>query len=263
MSYKHPRTLLKYRIKGVLEFYSFCQKNYLTTTLSTRKLKKQLGVGLATINRISKSKRDRYRLEDNRRRRRGVIDKEKKDKIESLIQDNRYKGHNIKLDSLRYKYNIPDSVSNYTIIRALNTRDIRFYIAATKEEIDKALASQRVEFIREKLDNPFNINLKKTRFSDKLYIGYRYKENRHYILRKRGRKQRYYKDCLRQKEQRTKINKKKKDNNNLDRENKEGKIVYLQYCISYNFKSKLYQYKVPTNSNRKINSKVYIERVLS
>lgn len=40
MSYKHPRTPLKYRIKGVLEFYSFYQKNYLTTTLSTRKLKK-------------------------------------------------------------------------------------------------------------------------------------------------------------------------------------------------------------------------------
>lgn len=183
--------------------------------------------------------------------------------MESLIQDNGYEGYNIKLDSLRYKCNIPDSVSNYTIIRALNTRDIGFYIAATKEEIDKALASWRVEFVREKLDNPFNINLEKTCFSDELYMGYGHKENRHYILRKRGRKQRYYKDCLRQKEQRTKINKKKKDNDDPDREDEEGKIVHLWYCISYNFKSKLYQYKVPTNSNKKMNSKVYIERVLS
>lgn len=104
-------------------------------------MKKWLGVGLATINRISKSERDRYRPEDDGRGRRGVIDKEKKDKMESLIQDNGYKGHNIKLDGLRYKCNIPDSISNHTIIRALNTRDIGFYIAATKEEIDEALAS--------------------------------------------------------------------------------------------------------------------------
>lgn len=120
-----------------------------------------------------------------------------------------------------------------------------------------------MEFAREKLDNPFNINLEKTRFSDELHIGYGHEENRHYILRKRGRKWRYHKDCLRQKEQRTKINKKKKDNNDPDREDKEGKIVHLWYCISYNFKSKLYWYEVPTNSNRKMNSEVYMERVLS
>lgn len=77
------------------------------------------------------------------------------------------------------------------------------------------------------MSNLFNTKLFKTRFLDKLYIGYRHKENRHYILYKRGRRYRYSKDYIRQKEARLKIDKHKKDNNNLDRKDEEGKIVYL------------------------------------
>lgn len=163
----------------------------------------------------------------DRRGSKSLLDESKRDEIESLIQDNRYRGYDIKLDGLRHECDIPDSISDYTIIRALKARDIGFYIAATKEEIEEVLALWRVEFAREKLSDLFNTKLFKIRFSDKLHIGYGHEENRHYILRKRGRRYRYSKDCIRQKEARSKIDKHKKDNNDPDRKDEEGKIVYL------------------------------------
>lgn len=59
------------------------------------------------------------------------------------------------------------------------------------------------------------------------------------ILRRRRRFFRYHKDCLRQKEARPTIEKKKKDNDDPDRGDKEGKIVHFWWCVGYNFKGPL------------------------
>lgn len=101
----------------------------------------------------------------------------------------------MKLDSVRYKYKL-SNISNATLIRALKSRGIRFFITATKEEVSNTLASYRQEFYKERLSK-VERELLITRFSDKLYYRYRYSKKRHRILRKIGRIYRYKANCIR------------------------------------------------------------------
>lgn len=129
-------------------------------------MKRWIRRSVETINRIIYSNNNRrLPLEDGRGAQR-ILDSKKINKIEALIQENRYKGYNQKLDSIRHKYKLPEC-SNRTIIRALKERDIRFYIATSKEEVTEGLASIRVEFYIKQLKNPDRVF--STRFSDKMY----------------------------------------------------------------------------------------------
>lgn len=136
----HCRTPTRSRIKGVFEFYDFCQKNGLTNTPSYRKVKRWIGRSLDTIHRILQSDNNRRLPKIETRSVPGLLSEEQKDVIEALIQDNSYEGHDQKLDSLRHECELPE-YSNRTIMRALKERDIRFYIAASEEEIGESLAS--------------------------------------------------------------------------------------------------------------------------
>lgn len=160
------RTLTKSRIKGVFEFYNFCQKNRLTNTPSYRKVKRWIRRSIETINRIIYSNNNRRLPIEDRRGTKRILDSKKINKIEVLIQENRYKGYNQKLDSIRHKYKLP-KYSNRTIIRALKEREIRFYITASKEEVVEGLASIRVEFCIKQLKNLDRVF--STRFSDKMH----------------------------------------------------------------------------------------------
>lgn len=175
------RTATKSNIKRAVEFFNQYESNTATRTPTNRKLATGF---ITTISRILNLENKRRLLEREARRRKKLIYKKRKDKLESLIQDNRYKGHSQKLDRLRYKYKLPSyKYSNRTIIRALKGRNISFFIIALEEEIYISLALQRVEFYKEKL---LDKDKSKTRFLDKIYYSQGYKKNRYYILRKRG-----------------------------------------------------------------------------
>lgn len=164
----------------------------------------------------------------------------------------------MKLDSIRYKYEL-SNISNATLIRALKSRGIRFFIAATKEEVSNTLASYRQEFCEERLSK-VERELLITRFSDKLHYRYRYSKKRHRILRKIGRIYRYKANCIRR-IQGKQIPKNKKDNNNPNKIEEEGKAIYFWYTVGIDFKSKLHFYEVLAK-NSKIDTKSYKKLIL-
>ena len=180
----------------------------------------------------------------------------------AIIEENDYEGHDLDSGSLRYEANLPD-VSDRTLRRRLkDDADIKKYIARTEEELDEKHAADRVEFAKEQLRiRPKKEDYRDILFTDEFHYGQGYEENRHYIYRRAGTRNRP--DCIRRIAKRAKGSKSRKKGPKRDpipRNDEESKDVHFFVIAGYDF-FEFYEYK-PRNINGKMSSEQYIEEFL-
>ena len=121
------------------------------------------------------------------------------------------------------------------------------YVSAPKKFLPVPLKEKRREWAKimyAKYRNPEDWD--RVRFSDEVYAGYS-PEGHLWIARKRRKAMRYRWDNIQHRD---------------PPPGKQRPWVYAWAAIGYNFKKKLIFYKVPTNSNGKLNHRVYIDQIL-
>lgn len=204
---KHLETPTKCRILGAKELFDSLEKE---GALRGRKgggisrIAKVFELDRSVVSKVVSKGRERRRFESNSEPRGGYrgddilrFGEENLDEAEAIIEDNGYEGHDLTPAGLRYEANLP-RVSDRTIARHLRKRSIGRYIPITKKEVSKDIAAARVEFAKKMLRNyPSKESFRKIRFSDEFYYGFGIEENRHYIYRKRGIRERTKPDCIR------------------------------------------------------------------
>lgn len=118
-------------------------------------------------------------------------------------------------------------------------------LACLKGWLDDQMMEKRVEYAEIMLRRyPLATQWKHIRFSDEVHFGYG-PEGQLRIIRKPGT--RYRRDCIQHRDQ-----PKQKDEHR----------IYAWAAVGWNFKSDLYFYKVPSNSNGKMSMDVYIKDIL-
>lgn len=111
------------------------------------------------LNIVSKNEPRRIKGEDetrggNRysRPKEHKISEEKLNKIVTLIKSNRFDGHSIDADTLRYKAEIPP-VSDRYLRKRLKDRGYGRYIVFRREKLDEKLAADRITFVKKILSD--------------------------------------------------------------------------------------------------------------
>lgn len=175
-----------------------------------------------------------------------------------VIEDNDYEGHDLDYGALRYEATLPD-VSNRTIRRSLRKEGIGRYIARTEDELDYTYTQSRIKFALEQLEiRPKSIDWRNVLFTDEFYFGQGQEENRHYIFRRLGQRNKL--ECIRRVSKKKTGRKKGPKRDENPRNDEETKDVHFFAIIGYDFK-KFIEYK-PRNSNGKMSSRQYIDEFL-
>jgi hypothetical protein len=137
------------------------------------------------------------------------------------------------------------NVCGRTIKRALGTMEYHKCIACKKGWVNHGTAELRVEHAHRMLERyPRAEDWHKVRFSDEVHFGWR-PQGKILIIRKPG--MRYCQDCIQEEAQPAE---------------KDKKRLQCWAAIGFNFKSDIYFYDVPGNSNGKMSQQVYIDSIL-
>jgi hypothetical protein len=136
-------------------------------------------------------------------------------------------------------------LSGRTIRRALGTMKYHKCIACRKGWVNKATAEKRVEHSRIMLEKyPDVDDWKYVRFSDEVHFGWG-PQGKLRIIRKPG--MRYCQDCIQEAD---------------EPDEKDKKRFHCWATIGWDFKSPIYFYNVPGNTNGKMSLQVYRDQIL-
>lgn len=136
-------------------------------------------------------------------------------------------------------------VSGRTVKRALQSLEYHKCVACRKGWVNRQTAEKRVEHARIMLEQyPEPKDWYEIRFSDEVHFGFG-PQGQLLIIRKPGT--RYCQDCIQE---------------TLQPAEKDKKRFHCWAAIGYNFKSDIYFYEVPGNTNGKMSQQVYIDSIL-
>ncbi|KAK5731804.1 hypothetical protein LTR17_011016 [Elasticomyces elasticus] len=260
----HLDTPRKNRLLGAKDFFDFLRKKEDENGLVNTRLLRSGTTVIATCFReqrgsvaslFSRKVRERRSYEkDPRGGFRGDdvlrLGEEQLDDAEKVIEENGYDGHDIDEGTLRHEA---------TLRKKLREREIGRYLAVTRDAISDDTAKLRLDFTKDLLRRfPTKYDWRGVLFSDELHFGYGKEENRHYIYRRRGKREdREYIRYLDPPEKKRKAP--KKDAPDGPRNDEETKEAHYFAVVGYGYKPDLYEYTVPSNKTGKMSGKVYVE----
>jgi len=186
---------------------------------------------------------NRLGLEENPRGRPQIIGPEKKREIKPLLKDEGFDASTMTWGQLGSEVQV--EADGRTVRRAMHSAGIYTCIACRKELVDAKTAEKRVERARMMLEKyPDWQDWKKVRFSDEVHFGWS-DEGRVWIKRPLGER-----NCP------------EHIHHPREPRDKDRKRFHCWAAVGWNFKSDIYFYNVPTNTNGKMTQAVYIDQIL-
>ena len=249
-SYETPR---KAKVQGAVEF---CEKQgieyFKSDVFCTFNVKPREGYHyLRSGNSSNNYEQDDHssrRLgnnsdEEETRGRHSLVTPAKIREMERVLETEGMEARSLTWEQLGFEVGL--EVSGRTIERAMGTMDYHKCIACLRGWVNPRTAQHRVEWatiMLERYPNPTDWEI--VRFSDEVHFGWG-PQHKLRIIRKPG--QRYCIDCLQHQD---------------SPKAKDEKRMHCWAAVGYNFKSPIYFYDVPGNTNGKMSLKVYQKQIL-
>ena len=194
----------------------------------------------------NESSSHRLRNDPNREETRGrprVISAEKLREMERILQEEGIEARAMTWEQLGYEVGL--ECTGETVKNAMGSMHYRKCIACKKGWVNERTARDRkawAEVMKERYPRPEDWH--RVRFSDEVHFGYG-PQGKLRIIRKPG--ERYCPDCIQE---------------DKEPNEKDKKRHHCWAAVGYNFKSDIYFYEVPGNTNGKMSQKVYIDQIL-
>ena len=220
------------------------------TTYSHADIFKYAGVSKRTGWRILSQTRDLeprtfHSIHKETRGRKKKISEQDLRVLEAFIEENGFDSRSLRWSELPAAAGLDLEVSGETVRRALKQLDFRRCLACQKEYISPRLAERRKEYARTMLAKyPQPEDWHHVRFSDETHFGWG-PEGKVYIIRRPW--ERNCPDCV--------VEKREPPARDLKR-------VHAWAAVGWNFKSPLYWYDIPGNTNGKMSLQVYRDQIL-
>jgi hypothetical protein len=165
--------------------------------------------------------------------------------MERIIEESDVQGRAMSWETLAYEAGVED-VSSRTIQRTMGRLDYHKCITCRKAWVSRHIARERVEYLKLMLSRyPDKKDWEIVRVSDEVHFSLG-PQGRLMIIRKPG--ERYCVNCIQE----------------IDEPSKKDVIekrrAHAWGAIGYNFKSELYFYRIPTNTNGKMTARRYMPK---
>ncbi len=239
---KHHPTPTKARLKGAIEFCEAQGLEYRKEDVfNTFEVPRRTGY------RLLKETSTR-RLQNNpelaeTRGRKSVVTQDQIREMEKILETEGIEGRGLTWEQLGMEASV--DTCGRTIKNVMGTMHYCKCIACNKGWVSSQMAERRKKYARKMLEKyPKPEDWDRVRFSDEVHFGWG-PRGKLRIIRKPG--QRYCADCIQYKD---------------NPDTKDEKRFHCWAAIGYNFKSDIYFYDVPTNTNGKMSQRVYIDQIL-
>jgi len=241
--HQNHETPTKAKIQGAIEF---CERMnipyYKNDVFRTFNVSKRQGYEMLRPDSSSR-RRHNDPDEEETRGRKGLITAKHIREMEKVLEEEGFEARALTWEQLGYEVGL--DCSGDTVKRAMGTMNYHKCIACRKGWVSPRTATRRVEYAVVMLEKyPTKQHWKPVRFSDEVHFGYG-PQGKLRIIRKPG--QRYCMDCIQ------------------EQDSPKDKGLKRQHCwaaIGHEFKSNIYFYDVPGNTNGKLTLKVYLEQIL-
>jgi transposase len=198
--------------------------------------------GYRILKRNSRTLHNDNSLEESRGRK-SLISKDKLKEMEYILETEGIAARAMTWQQLGLEVGL--DVSGRTIQRALGSLEYSKCIACQRGWVNAKTAVRRLEWAKFMLNRyPSAEDWKRVRFSDEVHFGYG-PQGKLRIIRKPG--QRCCPDCIQEQN---------------EPEEKDRKRMHCWAAIGFDFKSDIYFYTVPGNTNGKMTQSVYINQIL-
>ena len=242
----HHTTPKKARLQGAYNFARYQKERYGHTFHKTD-LFRTVGVsrtrGYEILRDCPRTFHNNPFVDETRGRKKLLTDDDL-DKVEKTLWDNGIEGRTLSYQGLLLESGVETEVCDRTIRRALIQRDWHRCVACQRSFVSEKLAERRVEEARKSLEfRPNPEDWRDIYFSDEFHVSSG-ASGKVWILRKPG--EQYCPDCI------------------VERPGKEPEnhTAHFWAAVGYGFKSPIYEYSIPTNTNGKMSQKYYRDNIL-
>jgi hypothetical protein len=240
--YKEYSIPVKAKVQGTVEFLEAQNIPYFKNDVF-RHFGVSKSSGYEMLQEGHSARRQDTLHEHNPSHRPKAITFEKIKEMESILEKEGFEGKVLTWEQIAMEVGL--DLSWRTVKRTLGTMDYHKCIACRKGWVNRATAEKRLEHAKIMLQQyPNPEDWHRIWFSDEVHFGFG-PQGKLLIIRKPGL--RYCQDCIQEADEPAE---------------KDKKRFHCWAAVGWNFKSPIYFYEVPGNTNGKMSQQVYIDQIL-